>query len=185
MQQINIYEEAEDFIKKGSMSSVSYDSTQAPFFHKDKYKKGEIGFDTSKVNKIFETLPLPDKLKRIYLVLGRVDNEFYYGDWTLLSLNKVQSLYRKYCNNNQTRAIDFAMIYAGMGHIVVCSYDFVTGKVYYRHSGGANGYERDDMYKFSLKYTPKNSELYDIEHWFNIIEQKETDAFSLPLVKEY
>ena len=77
-------------------------------------------------------------------------------------MNKIKSLYENYKKEGQLRAVDFAMIYAGMGHVVVASYDPISDKIYYRHSGGANGYEQDDNYKFAIKYIPKDTELHDI-----------------------
>ena len=46
--------------------------------------------------------------------------------------------------NNQHRMVDFAFLYAGMGHVVVISYDPVTARVFCMLDGGSNGFERDE-----------------------------------------
>ena len=185
-QQNKNYKEAVKFVEKCKRSEVNHDSTQQPFMMKNPLSDGAIDFQTNEVNKIFENVPIHDKLKKIYQVIGNPQVEYYYGeDWTLLSLNKIKSLYENYKKEGQIRAVDFAMIYAGMGHVIVTSYDPVSDKIYYRHSGGANGYEQDDNYKFSIKYIPKETELYDINHWFDIVKKDGTDAFSLPMVRMY
>ena len=175
-----------EFVKKCKKSSADYDSTQQPFIMKNPIDDGMIDSRIEEVNKIFEEVPLHNSLKKIYEVIGNPEVEYYYGkDWTLLSLNKIKSLYEMYLRKGQRRAVDFGMIYAGMGHVVVASYDPVTDKIYYRHSGGANGYERDDNFNFAVKYVPKEDELHNIKHWFDIIQHEGIDAFSLPMVTMY
>ena len=185
-QQNKNYNDAVKFVEQCKRSEVNYDSTQQPFIMKNKFSDGDIDFQTNEVNKIFEEVPIHEKLKKIYQVIGNPHVEYYYGeDWTLLSLNKIKSLYNMYLEKGQRRAVDFGMIYAGMGHVIVVSYDPVTDKIYYRHSGGANGYERDDNFNFAIKYIPKEDELHDIKHWFDIIQKDGIDAFSLPMVTAY
>ena len=177
---------AVEFVKNCKRSTPNFDSTQQPFIMGNPVENGMIDTRIEEVNQIFEKLPLHNSLKKIYQVIGNPEVEYYYGgDWTLLSLKKMKSIYEKYVINNQRRAVDFAMIYAGMGHVVVVTYDPVTDKIYYRHSGGANGYEQDYNYKFALQYEPKENELYDITHWFDIIKKEGIDAFSLPLISMY
>ena len=175
-----------EFVKNCKKSSPDYDSTQQPFIMKNPINDGMIDSRIEEVNKIFEEVPLHNSLKKIYEVIGNPEVEYYYGkDWTLLSLNKIKSLYEMYCGKEQRRAVDFGMIYAGMGHVVVASYDPVSDKIYYRHSGGSNGYEQDENFNFAVKYKPKENELHDISHWFDIIKKEGIDAFSLPMVTMY
>ena len=175
-----------EFVKNCKKSSPDYDSTQQPFIMGNPVEHGMIDTRIEEVNRIFEKLPLHNSLKKIYQVIGNPEVEYYYGgDWTLLSLNKIKSLHEMYIGKGQRRAVDFGMIYAGMGHVIVTSYDPVSDKIYYRHSGGSNGYEQDDNFNFAIKYIPKEHELYDISHWFNIIKKEGIDAFSLPMVSMY
>ena len=44
--------------------------------------------------------------------------------------------------NGQTRMVDFAMRYAGLGHVIVLSYDPEGDKVFARLDGGSNTYDR-------------------------------------------
>ena len=63
------YNEAVEFVEKCKKSNVNYDSTQQPFLMKNPFSDGAIDFQTNEVNKIFEEIPIHDKLKKYIKLL--------------------------------------------------------------------------------------------------------------------
>ena len=173
--------EALKFINNGKLSEKNSDCTQQPFFLQSKHIEPDIGFNTPLVNNILDEVQLPDKIKTIYQVIGETNVEHYTQNWVLMSLDKIKNFHDDYIKNGQHRANDFALTYAGMGHVLVCSYDPDTDKIYYRMSGGANEYERLDYRKEALEYIPKDEHLHDIQHFFNTVKEG-TEVFSIPRI---
>ena len=172
------------FIESGKMGVKSVTAVDNPFLIQNPQKDGSVGFNTPEVNKILEEVPIQNSLKLLYQIIGD-DVEMYFSQWTLLALTKVKQQYKIKVENSQSRAIDFAIAYAGMGHVVVCSYDPETSKIYYRHDGGSNGYECDDHFKFSIEYVPEPDKCFDLEHWIDATSHEIEDPielFQLPLV---
>jgi hypothetical protein len=97
--------------------------------------------------------------------LGAPDAELYLNDWILLQLEGVHRRRALYLAEGQSRAVDFAIRSLSMGHCVVVSYDPELRKIYYRHDGGSNGYDRADHRQFALAYVPVDSACADIDHW--------------------
>jgi hypothetical protein len=134
------YKQIEEFILKGKQGDSKYNSIEQPFMVAKPVKDGEVQFYTAEVNSILEKIPIHETLKRIYQVIGNPDIEYYFGPWTLFSLNKVQEHYNILLEKNQNRAIDFSIIYAGLGHCIIVSYDPELNKIYYRAGGGSDGW---------------------------------------------
>lgn len=176
------YQDAMNFLNRGKLSDK--DCTALPFFLKGSPIEPNVGFNTAKVNAILGEVPLPPKIKKIYQVIGETNVEHYTENWILLTLDKIKLIHDKYIAKGQHRANDFALIYTGMGHVVVCSYDLETDKIYYRMDGGSNGYDRDDYYKFAYTYVPKEEHLHDIQHFFDTVKEA-NDTFSIPLVNNH
>lgn len=175
--------EALQFFNEGTLSKKNSDCTQQPFFLKNKSDELEVGFDNAKVEKILNEVKLPNKIKRIYQVIGETNLEHYTGNWILMSLEKVKDLHDNYIEKGQQRATDFAFIYAGLGHIVVCSYDQETDKIYYRLSGGGNDYDRIEYKNFANTYEPQEKHLHDIQHFFDTVKNQDSmDVLSIPRV---
>ena len=179
-----LYKDARDFLLQCKKSSKSYDSTKQPFFIKNLIENADIGFDTVKVNEILENIPLPDRIKKIYQIAGCNDTEYYYKKWTLLSLNKIKSIYDDYKQKEQFRAVDFSIMYGGMGYVIVCCYDYVTDKIYYKLGGGSNSYDSQTNYEFACKYVPKETELFDIQHWLDTINDVDLMFYNVPIIKQ-
>ena len=173
------YQKAFQLIQNSKSSNPDYDSTQQPCFFKDpSTKNGEIGFETPEVHKILKNIPMSKELSILYKVVGNPKIEFYLQNWILMSLNKVNERYLIYQQHNRSDIIDFAYIYAGMGHIVVAGMDLKDGKIYYRRDGGSNGWEREDRFKFACQYQPKENKKIFFEQWLKDINNK-TAAFDL------
>lgn len=110
---------------------------------------------------------MPTALKNMYKLIGNPNIEYYFGDWILMSLVNVQERSEVMENPN---VVDFAIRYAGMGHVVVCSYDPRDGKIFFRRDGGSNGYERNDRWNFIKSYQPESDKKRDIGEWFDRID---------------
>lgn len=174
------------FIESGKIGEKDASVTNNPFLIQTPKEDGSVGFNTPEVNKILDEVPIKDSLKLMYQIIGNTGVEMYFNQWILLSLTKVKEQYNHKVDKLQRRAIDFAIAYAGMGHVVVCSYDPETSKIYYRHDGGSNGYECGDRFKFSVDYVPEPDKCFDLQHWIeatNIIGDQ-FDLFKLPLVNQ-
>lgn len=159
----------------GSKSQPGADITKQPFFAADPNPgDAAVGFDTPKVNALLTTnnmqMHIPDELKMIYRILGDPTTEFYFKHWTLLSLQKVVDRYNLVKADGQSRVVDFAIKYGGMGHCVVCAYDPEDGRIFYRHDGGSNGWDREANYEFIKGYTPIADKKFSFQHWLDEIK---------------
>ena len=171
-----------NFIKKSTQSIPGYDSCMQPFMFKNKERKSTVGLNISTVMKKLHKIPLPINIRILFTAIGRTDIETYYNDWTLLSLDKIEKMYNQYVKDGQKRSVNFAMKYAGMGHVCMVSYDPETGKIYYKMENGANGYDSEYNYKKARDYVPIEKDLHDILHWVDLIEKKDFDVFSIPMI---
>jgi hypothetical protein len=178
---MKIYQELLDFIKSGKSSEDNYDSSQQPFFYKNNVNEAMINHNTPEVNKIIENINLPSELNKIYQIIGSCNKEYYFNNWTLLSLNKANKIYQDLKNNNQDKIFDFAIRYVGMGHIVVASINLEDSGIIYRADGGSNGYEREENYNFIKSYQPKfsNKTIYD---WIEETKKIEKGPFEYSLI---
>ncbi len=118
-----------------------------------------------KLNSLHEKIGFSRLLYYIYLYLGRDNLEFTLHNYTFFSLAEIERRYNIFCQEEQTTICDLALTYLGMGHVKVLSFDLASKKIYTRHDGGANGYERDDHWKFckSLQMTDYPDKLYNLD----------------------
>lgn len=151
-------------LHKSYIGNPGYDSTEQPFFYSDlkssKFKKYN--------NQIHNEIPdsLNRNIKLIYELLGHNDIEIYIGDWTIMSINKAIDIYKDYYNNNRKDVFDIGFTYHGLGYIKIISCDLNNHLLFYRISGGSNGYDREINYK---KIIEKGSEPYEkfyFSKWF-------------------
>ena len=70
-----------EFLKDSKLSREDYDSTQAPFFKKD--KKDEFIMNHKNLPKIPESLNR--HIKIIYELISNPNIEIYIGKWTIIS----------------------------------------------------------------------------------------------------
>ena len=155
----------QQFLEKAIMSNEGYDSTQEPFFQRNKATNLQMNY---------KDLPeIPESLNRhikiIYEYIGNPDIEVYIGDWTIMSLHKSLQLYNQYCNDDQKKVFDIAFQYAGMGHINVLSCDLENHLLFKRQDGGSDGWDREANYKELLNYKSENYHHMYFTQWKNEI----------------
>ena len=166
------YADAANLIEEGKRSTENANSTMNPFMHHDVEEcESNIGFKTDIVNNSLNKLVgMPIELKYIYRVLGDSNREFYFNNWCLHSLENLKKRRENFLAQGQDRVIDFAIIYAGMGHCVVVAYDPIDQKIFYRHDGGSSGYDREFYFNKIKAYTPLNEHKKPFSHWLNEIK---------------
>lgn len=179
----NEYKQLSNFLTNATFSDNNYDSTKQPYFMKKSLGTPHpTNNDIFNVNDKINQLQIKGELQKLYQIIGNQTIECYINNWTILSLNKVLEKYLFYTKKNQTRAIDFAFIYSGMGHIVVCSYDPQTNQIYYKHDGGSSDYDRVIHFNEACKYVPLPEDLYSFKHLLDQIEKTNLNPFELPIV---
>jgi hypothetical protein len=152
-------------LKKGTMSTKSYDSTSKPWYMKDKPIPFDIGYES-----ISDCPPdLNYSIILMYKVIGDPDREVYVGDWTIIAWNNAKKKHNEYKDDKQTKVFDIAYKYMGMGHIRVLACDLTTHKLFYHDAGGANGYESQDNYDKLLKLDPSTLNQRFFREWFHEI----------------
>ncbi len=161
------YKTIEQFVRSGTRGETGHDSAKVPFFMGAPAGEGAVGYGTLEVNQLLEKVPLPPDLRKLYQVIGDKEAEFYFGLWTLRSLEQVNDRYEIMKEDNQHRVIDFAIRSLGMGHALVAFYDPQTDKVYYRHDGGSNGYEREAHYNWIKGYCPEPEKGCSASDWMS------------------
>ena len=152
----------------GTMSTTEYDSTTKGFFAQDEGSKPfEIGF------KDIPEMPegLNNNIQRMYKIIGDPDKEVYIGYWTIMSLNQVLDRFKNLKDKKQERVFDIALRYAGMGHVDILSCDLQTHKLFMRHDGGANGWERQANRESLLTLDPTTLNQMFFHEWFNTCEK--------------
>lgn len=181
----NEYKVLSNFLSTATFSDNNYDSTKQPFFMKNALRNpDQTKNDILNINNKISKLKMNGELKKLYQIICNPTIECYINNWTILSLDKVLEKYIGYTKQNQTRAIDFAFIYSGMGHIVVCSYDHQTNKIYYKHDGGSNDYDRVIYFNEACKYEPVSKDLYSFNHLLDQIKKTNLNPFELPMVNK-
>ena len=125
-------------------------SAARPFFQQLALKRPERTTEDVEVPK-----GLPSVVEALYKAYGP-GYEWYLGPLTILSLRFA----RERCTN---RFVDFALTYAGMGHVHVFFADVDTGKVYRRVDGGSNSWDRARNARAHLAYEPDPADLVDFD----------------------
>jgi len=115
---------------------------------------------------------LPIGLKILYSFTGSSKSSIFKDDLHFISLDKMYT-----CRDSYIHFIDIATKYAGMGHILVLSYQPSTEMFFFRSDGGSNGYDRmyyDELYKHYIPHNNTNDKLTEKPHFiFNdIIEYR-------------
>ena len=167
-----IYKKLESFVNSGTKGNIDHSSISQPFFMQSQEISIDHGYNLEQVNNLLDKIPLPCELKIIYQIIGEVNVEYYFDNWTLMSLNDVYKQYSDFKKEKQERVINVALAYLGMGHIIMISYDPDTKKIYYRRDGGSNGWDRDLNYKFIIKYVPQPNNGVLFNDWLINIQNK-------------
>lgn len=163
--------------RHGRMSVVNADSCNEPFFQQapqrfddDDAHRG-MDYNVTAVCKVLEErLPgLPAELTALHKVIGHPDRELYLNEWTVLSLNTLCGQAELLRASGQDRVLDFAILPLGMGHITVAAIDPADSRVFFRHDGGSNGYEREACFELTKRYTPEDRHKYQFTHWVDVV----------------
>jgi len=157
-----------EVLKKATVSSTNYKSSEYAFFSKNPENKFTLNFKS--INTDIMPKGLNNNIINIYKILGNPDKEIYLGNWTIMSLNEALNKYNIYCKNGQTKVFDIGYIYKGMGHIMVISCDLDSHLLFLRPDGGSNGYDREHNYNNLIKNGSSNYKQVRFSNWFfNII----------------
>jgi hypothetical protein len=116
---------------------------------------------------------LPFTICRMYQIIGDPNASSNLKEphtahslWTMLSLHEVNTIRNKYLQANpQCPSVDIAYTYHGMGHIVICSVDVPSGKVYYRIGGGSDGNAVKHNRRLAMFYQPEANRLLEVSQW--------------------
>ena len=116
---------------------------------------------------------LPFTIRRMYQIIGDPnassglkEPHTAHSLWTMLALHEVNTIRNKYVQANpQCPSVDIAYTYHGMGHIVICSVDVPSGKMYYRMGGGSDGNAVEHNQRLAMFYQPETRHLFDVSEW--------------------
>ena len=171
------WKKADELIKNYGKQSEEDADLVNNFFEQNIKEKNidKDSFKTIESNKILEKFPnMPYELRCIYKVIGNPFVEYYFGRWALRSLKHVEERFNLMKEANNSRIIDFAINYCGMGHCVVCSYDSKDGRIFYRRDGGSNGWDRKYNWEFISKYIPEDDKKHNFMTWIQDIKNPDT-----------
>lgn len=149
-------------LKNAKISKGEHDCTQEPFFNRDEGEDFDIDF--KQIDDVPEGLNYSVRL--LFEIIGAPEKEVYIGPWTIMSYNKCMENYKTYCENGQKIVFDVALMYIGMGHVIVLSCDLDTHMLFYRRDGGSNGWDREANFKDLLKYDGTMNEQFFFNKWF-------------------
>lgn len=169
---VKIRDELMDLLDNhGKVSKEGHVSSSQYFFARSEsseLKKRDIQV----IYGILNRYNLPEKLSALYSLICNEDVEYYFSNWTLISLNSLERNYNYKKKDGQSRVVDFANLYIGMGHCIVCSVDPEDGKIFYRYDGGSNSFDRTSRYKQIIKFVPSDEYKYDIDNWLKWVLDK-------------
>ena len=152
-------------LKKTTISSTDYVSSNDPFFRND---NNAIMFQ--QFNNLFVDAQIPEGLNRnikiVYQILGHQKREIYYGPWTIMSLDQALERYKVLCDNGQSNVFDIGYKYAGMGYIDVLTCDLTNHLLFYRLDGGSNDYDRQANLNDLLKNGSTPYDKFYFSEWF-------------------
>lgn len=162
---LSSYKRALEIVESAMLGQEGHHATAAPFMQPLPARKGLLCHLDRQVDLFLNDLSLTPLLRCIYRVVGTARCELLYGGWTLMMLQEVHRRWENYVSQGQARAVDFAVRSLGMGHCMVASYDPLYRKVYYRHDGGSNGYDREAHHHFAVGFQLLPTQGYDVDHW--------------------
>ena len=168
----------------GILGNENYNSTDASFFKQNedkllKINNVNIDFKDNKTSILIEDNNIPEPLSKIYKIIGNPSREYYINNWNILSLNNVIKIYNEKKLKNQKNIIDFSILNMGMGHCIVCALDPRDKKIFFRHDGGSNGWEREHNYNCIIKYDPNSKKKYNFIEWMKLTKIKDKSPFDV------
>tara|TARA_Y100001970_G_C14208621_1_gene845555 strand:- start:865 stop:1464 length:600 start_codon:yes stop_codon:yes gene_type:complete len=174
--QVESYKSMYNFIQNyGRASKENSNCVKLPFFSQNHEKdENEVNnFKLNETNRILDFfVDMPIQLKNMYRIIGNPHIEYYFGEWILHSLINVQERLNIMLQEGNFNIVDFAVRNCGMGHCVICSYDPVDRKIFFRRDGGSNGYERVDNWNFIKSYKPDSEKKHNFSLWLDKIENE-------------
>ena len=176
---INNNKKLEDFLEKTTVSEENSDSAMSPFMMQNSTENNDYDYKLQETKTLLEEIPFKNELKFFYQIIANPSVERYINNWTFMSLTNIKQRYLHFLEHNQKRTIDFALHYIGMGHCIVVAYDPDSNKIYYRHDGGSNGYDREYNFNFIKIYTPEENKCYTFQ---SFLEKCEDQSIEMSLV---
>ena len=177
------YKDAYDFLTyDGKKGEIDHDSAMQPFFTKapeEGDRARQLDFESEETAKIIDANNIPTPLATLFKVIGHPSREYYFNNWILLNLNKIVNVYNSKVEKGQNNIIDFSVMYMGMGHCIVCAMDPRDKKVFYRHDGGSNGWERQHNYEKIVTYDSNSGKKFSFKHWMDLTKQTDKDPFEI------
>lgn len=156
----------------GNFSRSDYNSTCIGFFQQDTSAPPSINENLEEVRNIIQNVPVPQYLIDFWTHIKSAHVEYYFGKWTLMSLKNIYERYTLIQKCGQTRVIDFAFMYNGMGYIIVAAYDPKYDKIFFREDGGNNSHTRSIHWNFIKKYIPLINDTIDFSEWVHLATGK-------------
>lgn len=126
------------------------------------------------LNELVEQHNFPLEFKLLYSKISD-NHEIFYKNVIFLSLETIKKKFISYSNynngnNGQTRFVDIAIMYHGMGYYYVLSWERNKKKCFIRIDGGSNGYDRSDNFEYFMNLKTENlsdNYLFDFSEIYN------------------
>jgi len=161
----------EQLFTDGKYSHEHHDSASQPFFTDHVEGTGKPVQKLEENELALSDIILSEELENLYRFIGNPCVEYYFDGCTIMSLKNVIKSHNIMVDHGQSRVIDFAFWYEGMGHVIVDALDPSDGQIFYRHDGGSNGYDRKNHFEFICKYVPKNEDKVSFASFAETVKQ--------------
>ena len=180
-------------IEEGTSSSRGYMTSQVPLFMRDlptppsnspHVQPSDEAMEN--LRKLIDSMPFDKAFKHFYFEFTRLkggpDREFYFRNWTFMSLQQVMETYNEYLRAGQKDLVDIAYIYGGMGHIMRICYIPSKDSYVFLCAGGSNGWEREANHISTIKFNPNSEGVvhHSYSELMDILYDDDLDYFSLP-----
>jgi len=124
------------------------------------------------IETMFTTIPICDDLKLLYFLIGNPTKEYNINNWNIFSLNEVCDNYKLMKGFTNNQIVDFAYMFIGMGHMLICAYDSKTTSFFIRRGGGSNGFDRELNFDFFCNYKAQEDNHVDFQYILDVFNGK-------------
>ena len=141
-------------------------ATENPFFCHNNEKPVNPSVEVRPIG-----VPIPQELRVVYERYSD-DTEFTTPQgWTFLSEREIMTRMMAMQEEGQTRFVDIAISYAGMGHVHVLSYLQNMDCVFTSIDGGANGWDREANHALRMTLSTEDVSTVPFQTWWTAIRE--------------
>ena len=141
-------------------------------FEEDDINFNDVINNEKNIKNMLESIPAPDELKELYILINNIKNEYVVSYWVIKSLSDVIEDFMIMKEFSENKIIDFASTYIGMGWVYMIAYDPTSKSFFIRRDGGSNGWDREENFRFICNYKAQEDNHVDFNYVLDVFSGK-------------